>query len=172
MPVIAVESQVELDVLKKSLEAAAAGTGMPRGWDAVNAFQAEEFGKELKKVKAAPARPRARGAARPCFLQIHAKEALELLPSDLGGGFKKLEKRPQMGKVSALLSSRRPSFCERGVGAWRPSCTRQRGLGGKRGKGGGGSLCQMSEALEAARREARERSARLEEASKLLEAGG
>ena len=58
MPVIAVESQVELDVLKKkSLEAAAAGTGMPRGWDAVNAFQAEEFGKELKKVKAAPARP-------------------------------------------------------------------------------------------------------------------
>ena len=64
MPVIAVESQVELDVLKKkSLEAAAAGTGMPRGWDAVNAFQAEEFGKELKKVKAAPARPRARAPA-------------------------------------------------------------------------------------------------------------
>ena len=70
MPVIAVESQVELDVLKKkSLEAAAAGTGMPRGWDAVNAFQAEEFGKELKKVKAAPARPRARA---PAALLAHA----------------------------------------------------------------------------------------------------
>lgn len=79
--------RVELDVLKKK------------------SLEAEEFGKELKKVK----------------------EALELLPSDLGGGFKKLEKR----------------------------C---------------GSLeTELHQALEAARREARERSARLEEASKLLE---
>ena len=77
MPVIAVESQVELDVLKKkSLEAAAAAAaGMPRGWDAVNAFQAEEFGKELKKVKAAPARPRARAPARP-------RRCSPMLPSD------------------------------------------------------------------------------------------
>ncbi|CAE7745876.1 unnamed protein product [Symbiodinium microadriaticum] len=79
--------RVELDVLKKK------------------SLEAEEFQKELKKVK----------------------DALELLPSDLGGGFKKLEKR----------------------------C---------------GSLeTELHQALEALRREASERAARLEEASTRLE---